>query len=171
MVPEPIPAVTFELTLEDFRALQRHVCRPIKRPPLLQHLLVGLASVIMLGLAIEFLPSPPSFFAGLLSALILIFTVSYFGTRRARAVTDPAPNGSILCSHDYWLEDEGLRCRTPGWHGVTRWSGIVKVDETDQHLFVMIDRAAAYTFPKRAFASPTDAASFAERVRARLTAR
>jgi len=61
MVPEPIPAVTFELTLEDFRALQLHVCRPIKRPPLFQHLLVGLASVIMVGLAIEFLPSPPSF--------------------------------------------------------------------------------------------------------------
>ncbi|HEX6273528.1 MAG TPA: YcxB family protein [Polyangiaceae bacterium] len=163
--------MTFALTIDDYRALQMHICRPIKRLPVLQHLLVGLPSGIMLGVAIKFLPSPRSFFVGFLGAFILILAVSHLASRRARAVTDPVPNGSILCSHEYWLEDDGLRCRTPGWHGVTRWSAIFRVDETDQHLFVMIDRAAAYTLPKRAFASPADAARFAELVRARLTAR
>jgi hypothetical protein len=171
MPPENVAAVTFELTLDDYRALQRHVCRPVRRPPLHHHLLLGLASFALVLAALSSLPSPRSFFVGLFGGLVLLAGYSMVVARRARAVTDPGPNGSILCRQEYSFDDEGLRHRTPHWEGVTRWSGIIRVDETEHHLFLMIDRAAAYTIPKRAFASSADAASFVERVRARLAGR
>jgi hypothetical protein len=171
MPPESAAAVTFELTLDDYRALQRHLCRPVKRPPLRYHLLVGLGSAAIAGPALSFLPSPNSFFVGFFAALLFLAGFSMFLSRRARAILEPEPNGSILCRQEYSFADEGLHHRTPHWEGVTRWSGLIRIDETEQHLFLMIDRAAAYTIPKRAFASSADAASFVARIRARLAGR
>ena len=167
---EDAEAVTFELTLDDYRALQAHVCRPVRRPSLSQHLLLGLPGGVVVGVAALVLGSHKSFFAGLLIGFVLVIAFSLVAARRARAATDPQPNGSILCRQEYWLSDEGLRHRTPYWEGVTRWGGLVRVDETERHLFLMIDRAAAYTIPKSAFTSSAHAASFVERVRARLGA-
>jgi hypothetical protein len=50
------------------------------------------------------------------------------------------------------LGDQGVDIRTPHWDALTRWSGIISVDETPGHVFIKIDASSAYTVPVRAFA-------------------
>jgi hypothetical protein len=64
---------------------------------------------------------------------------------------EPSPHGTIICQYTVTLSDQGVDIRTPHWDTLTRWSGIVSVDETPDHVFLRIDTAAAYTVPVRAF--------------------
>jgi hypothetical protein len=171
MPSENAAAVAFELTLDDYQAFQVYACRPVKRPPWPFLLLLVLVTVATVVTALRLVASRDSFMVGFFVANAVVGGYSLLIVRRARGISEPMPNGCILCRQEYWVEDEGLRQRTPHWDGVTRWSGILRVEETEHHLFLMLDRVMAYIVPKRAFASPADAASFAERVRARLGGR
>jgi hypothetical protein len=170
MPPEDAAAVTFELTLDDYRALQQHLCRPARRP-LWHYPLLVVTVFVLVFVALSSLPSPESFFVGLFGGLVFVAGYSMLVAWHTRVATDPMPNAAFLCRQEYSFVDEGLRHRTPHREGVTRWSGILRVDETERYLFLMFDRAAGYAIPKRAFASPADAASFSNRVRAQLARR
>ena len=158
----------FEFTLEDYRALQTHICRPVKRQPKTLLVVVSVVFGAIGGVALVNLPSRGSFFAGFAVATAVTLAVVVFSAKRTRTLLDPSSNGSILCSYEYSLENDGLRSRTPHWDCLTRWSGIASVDETEKHLFVMIDRAAAYAIPKRGFASHADAMRFLESLKTGL---
>ena len=150
--------VAFELTLEDYRALQRQLCAPINRLPWYVHALVALATAAGSVLAIVAFSSPLGFLLGLCFGIAMVAVVTKGAMARNKGLLDPMPNGSVLCAYDFSFSQQGVAIRTPHWDSNSRWSGVTGLAETQTHLFLMIDRAAAYTLPKRAFASAEELA-------------
>lgn len=160
--------VDVELTDQDFRAFCKAAYRYSKSlptPDVGRHRLVfGLLFVIAVlvdlaairlvdgSLAEHFL------FASLVSLTFLVF-VFYFQLR-ARRQMQPDETGSVLGRKSYELTDAGIVERTPHSESMFRWSGVRAVDETPEHLFLFIDRCAAYIIPKRSFLSLDRASDF-----------
>jgi hypothetical protein len=168
MSGQNIKVARFELTLADFWAMQAYLCRPVKRYPWYLPLSIGVAFGVGSILAFEAGVSPPSFLLGLIGALVLFATFTFYASARARSLLQPLPNAGILCSYEYTFDEQGVTTRTPGWETLTRWSGVIAIEETPRHVFLKIDKAAAYTIPKRAFSSPEHLTELREYARARV---
>jgi hypothetical protein len=114
----------------------------------------------------------PEGYAATLAAfvgLVIFLTVfSAFGSKRARDVSDP--RGTFLKGFRITLDDDGVHIDGENFRGLHRWAGILRLQETDTHMFLYTDGAQAIIVPKRCFASGEIAARFASVVRDRLAA-
>lgn len=145
--------VKFELTPEDYRALQVYLCAP--RSPRARRK----TYIVVIGAAIGLLASRVlgreglPFLVGAVFALVMNFVYMRRSQARVQARLFPKPNGYILCQHDISLDETGIVVVTPYWTGKTLWSGAFSVDQTGDHVFLRLDAPAAYAIPKAAFAS------------------
>jgi hypothetical protein len=87
----------------------------------------------------------------LVCAAIFVSFWLFFRWRFSRALP-PVAEGSLLGPRRTTLDDWGIRERSAHSEHCTDWQGVLSVEETEQHIFVMIDRFAGYVIPKRAFA-------------------
>ena len=112
----------------------------------------------------------PEGYAATLAAFIgLVVFLTVFGalgTRRRRGTPDP--RGTFLKGFRITLEDDGVHIEGENFRGLHRWAGVLRLQETDTHMFLYTDSAQAIIVPKRCFASAEIAARFASLVRARL---
>ena len=76
----------------------------------------------------------------------------------ARA-TPPAERGAFLVRRQVSLDENGIREQSAEHKHYSTWQGVLSVEETPDHVFLMIDRFAGYIVPKRAF---SDAAQLGE---------
>ena len=74
----------------------------------------------------------------------------------------PDENGALLGKKTYQLSDEGIREITDNSETLTKWKGIQRIEETNEYVFVFVDRIAAYIFPKREFKSKEELGQFLE---------
>lgn len=86
-----------------------------------------------------------SFGLGALSMLILLVLVQRDLWRNIA----PLEDGSILGSHTFDFDEDGLRQCCEHCESVMRWAGVHELRETETHFFVMTDRIAGYVIPKR----------------------
>jgi hypothetical protein len=75
------------------------------------------------------------------------------GGRFARAAT-PSDRGAFLGPRRTSIDGSGVREESAHHNSLTTWHGVLAVEETPAHVFLMIDRFAGYIIPKRAFAAP-----------------
>jgi hypothetical protein len=159
------PTVSFELGPHDYKALVRYACSFPKGPSrgwarVLGVLAGGAASLV----ALRFIDSPLSFMVGMLVIMVLLWVILKLVMRWQQ----PNPGGAILCKYDVALGAEAVEIKTPSWQTRLAWSGIVSVDETPEHVFFRIEKAAAYMVPKRAFPTPEALNSFLDFARAHV---
>jgi len=95
----------------------------------------------------------------LVCAAIFVSFWLFFRWRFSRALP-PVAEGSCLGPRRTTLDDGGIREKSAHSEHYTDWQGVLSVEETDQHIFVMIDRFAGYIIPKRAFADVTHSQEF-----------
>jgi len=70
------------------------------------------------------------------------------------------PNGSFLTPTDIELAPDGVHWSSKRGEGRTNWSAVHKIEETKQHTYIFVDRAAVHVLPKRNFATPEAATAF-----------
>ncbi len=174
--------VSFELTRDDYAALTFHKA-PSPRMTrqrllvlaLLLGLMVGLMGLLTLlhgGLAwIDEAPllRPLLWVIGIavgafvaLSALLWALRV---WVRRL-----PREDGATLGEHTLEVGEEGFHVEGRSGRSFVKWTAVVEVRETREHVFLFVDRMLAYVVPKRAFASTAECASFVDHAKARAPA-
>lgn len=135
--------VQFELVLDDYNAMLKHVCAPglSERLSWLGAVFVGSFGMALFG------QDGRSFLAGMVVGLLLMVVR---GLRMQRRLL-PRPGGAVLCRYDVQLTQVGVHVQTPNWMSDAPWHGILAVEETAAHCFLRIDTSSVYTIPKRSF--------------------
>jgi hypothetical protein len=162
-------SITFNLELPDHRAMTAFVCGPRGGPSKrVRWVVAPLAVFFTVGIASQFVESVPSFILGMLALLFWLWVVIKFLVPLAQRKFEPIPGGTILCEYQLTITPNGVDIRTPHWDALTRWSGVVSIDETPDYVFLRLDNVAAYTVPRRAFADDDARACFVSAARAHL---
>jgi len=160
--------VSYEVELRDYRALMAYLCKPVVAKSRQLGRVLGVATAALAGLlGVLFVESVLSFLLGMLVLAVLLFVSMRIVTPRAQREIEPIAGGFILCKHDMRLTAEGLETETPYQRRLTLWRGVIGVSESDDHVFLRVDRGAAYIVPKRAFTTREALTAFLDVARAR----
>ena len=117
------------------------------------------ASIIGLGVVIAISLNKP-FDIGDIAILAILYYLVYFAiyglysiltyhSLRQTVKKYPDKDGSILGRKEYTISEEGFREVTEASEMLTKWKGIQKVEETEKHIFIFIDKISAFIIPKR----------------------
>ena len=101
--------------------------------------------------------------AGLFFFLIILNAFAYF--RRART---PAPRSTLVQDFKLTAAPDGLHVAAENMTAHYDWRGILRLNETDTHLYLYTDGAQTIAVPKRCFTSREQASRFAIVVRSQL---
>jgi hypothetical protein len=172
-VPESSASVEIKGRPEDRRALSL-AFRDARRWTGRLNLLIGcllFAVVVIFGrdIFMRYWQMPMAYAATLAAFIGLVVFITSFdiaGRSRVRKTTDP--RATFTKGYRVTLDDEGVHIDADHFRALHRWPGVLKLQETDKHLFLYTDGAQAIIVPKRCFASPEDAERFAGVVRAHL---
>lgn len=171
--------VSFELTRDDYAALTFHKASPPRMTrqrllvlALLLGVMVGLMGLLTLlhgGLAwVDEAPllRPLLWAIGIaVGAFVAISALLWALRLWVRRL--PRDDGATLGEHTLEVDEDGFHVEGRSGRAFVKWSAIVEVRETNEHLFLFVDRMLAYVVPKRAFTSADECAAFADYVRAR----
>jgi len=145
-----------EVTLEpsDFCAWQAFVKQSAGLSIGLRDFLGGIVVGVLLVLVTKFTNLEFHYLsAGFTLAVVGALTLHFSHRVRSRLVPDAT--GVILGPHRYTIDKDGFRVTTPHYQATYSWSAIKSWPETQDHLFIKLDRVAAIIVPKRAFADPS----------------
>jgi len=148
------PAINYELLLDDYHAVVKHVSASGRSERLLwlgAVFVVTFGSMVFLGARNRI-----AFLVGMLVGLWLVFVYVLRAQRRIR----PRPGAAVICRYDVQLTPSGVHVQTPNWTSDVPWHGILAVEETAAHCFFRVDSHAAYIFPKRSFPDAEDMQQF-----------
>jgi len=83
----------------------------------------------------------------------------------ARKLAGEGENKGVLCDHVIAITEEGLRETTQVSESRSTWTGIERIVENEEYVFIYISACQAHVIPKRAFASEKDSKEFIEQAR------
>jgi hypothetical protein len=148
--PARILAVT--VTLADYDAFQREICRPaLRATPAEKPLLAGLFLLLVVAFIALFNMHAVSGrdLIVLSVACLLLWGLAQLFRGRVRAQLAPASDGVVLGDLRIELSEPRLRVVSRQFETLLSWSAVRELRETPTHLFLMIDNAAGYILPKR----------------------
>jgi len=155
-----MPTVQFESTQVDIQAFQRFAVSRVRGFTSKASLGLSWRSIVVgipVGVALLVASRLSAFeFDGrtaVVCAIVFVAFSVFFSGRFSRALP-PADRGSLLGSRQVVLDDKGVRDESVHHRHESDWPGVLSIDETDAHIFLMIDRFAGYIVPKRAFSNP-----------------
>jgi len=143
MTDAPAKVVQFELSLDDYHAMVKHVGAP---PPSERALSLAAACIASFSLVASGRDGRMAF-AGMMAGILLILVK----VSRAQRRLQPRPGRAVLCHYDVRFTEGGAHVHTPNWTCDVPWHGIFAVEETVAHCFLRVDAASVYTIPKRSF--------------------
>ncbi len=163
--------VDVQITIEDFRAFCKAAYKraqslppPSESNPWRRRLLAGFAffGVVLVDLVAIRLTDGPIvqyfLFGGLLALPFCGFFVYSYVNAQHRM--QPEESGAVLGRKSFELTENGVVEVSPQTESITRWAGVMSVEETPEHIFLFVDRSAAFIIPKRCFGAPDEAAEF-----------
>ena len=151
----------FVQTRADMAAFQRAVTARVRRDVRSPSYYAGLtalavvAGALLSGVAGLRLHAPSA-----IAVLVLGLIVWWFISKLYRGAVTPLEEGSLVGPRRIELDDDGVRQIAALHEARTRWPGVLSVDATDTHIFLMTDRLAGYIVPRRAFADGEEAEAF-----------
>lgn len=80
--------------------------------------------------------------------------------RNARRIYSQSESKSVLGAHTIAIGPEGVSERTAVGESRIAWSGIERIEDDDEYLFLYIGPLVAHVIPKRAFKTAEDANAF-----------
>ena len=84
---------------------------------------------------------------------ITIISLSFFLTKRNIKKMQPIANGSIIGEHEYTLTDNEIVDHKGNHKSSSTYDSILIIKETDNNLFIFIDKVAAYIINKKRISS------------------
>jgi YcxB-like protein len=103
-----------------------------------------------------------------IATLLFVSAFLWFYRRRVTSNVVSDESSAALGSKLVTLDDSGVGQTDARNAGSTRWEGVVGVEETADHIFLMIDRFAGYIVPKRCFSTAGEASQFVRFAREHL---
>lgn len=164
-------AITFTNTLDDIIAFNMYHVRTSRVTRRMRFWATWGITVVLLGLALVL-----SLLSGSISSLIwmgawAIFYLSYSLStynRRIRKATrrmyEEGKNKGVLGKHTIRIDEDGLHETSEVSEGKTLWSGIERIGEDENYLFVYVQAMMAHVIPKHRI-DAGDLASFTEELR------
>jgi hypothetical protein len=89
-------------------------------------------------------------------------------SRLYRTAVRPLRAGSLVGRRRVELSEDGVRQLAELHDAKTRWAGVLSIDETPSHIFLMTDKLAGYIIPRRAFTDDAQRRAFVEFARSRV---
>ncbi len=156
-----MPTVQFTAVKADMAAFQRFVTARIRRSvrtPVYFGVLVLFA--VILGELLRRVPALQ--FHTPTAALVLGLggLLWWVLSRLYRYAALPVDGGALVGPRRIELTDDGVRQVSETQDGRSTWAGILSVDETPTHIFLMTDRLAGYIVPVTAFTTADDRRAF-----------
>jgi len=146
-----MPTVRYRLTVPDYRVLSAYLCSPQRTRSMSWPALLAFVIATTTFAAVAFRTSGRAFVLGMfVAALALMFYFQHLQSR-AQKLFVPRQDGVFLCEHEVTLTDEGVRTHSVHGAGELKWSAVIAVDETQNHIFIRYDTTSASVIPKAAF--------------------
>jgi hypothetical protein len=79
--------------------------------------------------------------------LFLVLYAFYLTQYRKRMA--PEEEGFVLGERTYFVDENGMKDIRPYHESATQWSGVVRIGETQNHVFLMLDKLAGHIIPTR----------------------
>jgi hypothetical protein len=164
--------VTYQLTLDDFKALQKMSEKQSASQQRLWNIFTIVVGTIVAGYSLwlrthaprprllhSYQPTPLMTLNSLLGVVVLSIPI-YFVMQHFRRKADAELLREIQHTVTAWLEPDGFF--TEGHHGENRqrWDTLHDLTETPTHLFLWLTKNAAHIVPKSAFDSSERAEAF-----------
>lgn len=168
--------ITFQLEAADIVAFKRHHLTTVKRIGeramfvwiVILFILVA-ASVAANKVAGGFRPMAAAVPVVVVLGLIAVFVQLLIRNLPKAELARLARSGDLkkaLARQRVTILDEGIDQANEFGAGMTRWTGVSRVDKTERHAFVYVNADAAMIIPARAFAAPGEFDEFVMRMRA-----
>ncbi len=161
--------ITYKLEPHDLRAFQRYAQKHLPSARRVRYILwaviVGYALLLTLSSDDHRLGFRVFYFCVTLILFWLIMRICMFVFTRAmqwRSYTSDK-HKSVLCEHTVTLAEDALIESTPFNEGRNLWSGVYRVIDTADYIYIFITLHAAHIIPKRAFSDIESARRFYER--------
>jgi hypothetical protein len=167
-VTAPAHVVDVVQTRADMAAFQRFVTARVRRDVRSPVYYLGLtalavvAGALLSGVAGLRLHTPTA-----VLVLVLGLLVWWFISTLYRSAVTPLEDGSLVGPRRIELDEDGVHQVAALHDARTRWPGVLSVEATDAHIFLMTDRLAGYIVPRRAFAAGEEAEAFLAFARSR----
>jgi hypothetical protein len=162
--------VKADITQDDWQMLVQHVLRGLGKEGHGQKVLAAFGIGAGAGLVLFWVMPKLGFqfhsgslLVGMLGTIFCINTLSKLRMKRL----GPLLEGFVLGPRQVTVSDDGIKETTRLHESFFRWACVRSVDETAQHVFVMLDRNAGLILPKRAFSTDGDREQFVNEVRNR----
>ena len=113
------------------------------------------------------------FFAGLSFLWLVAYPIGYRWEikRNARKTYAGSQGKGILGEHTILIDPEGVTERSVVGESRTAWSGVERVDDDNQNIYLFVGPVQAHVIPKRAFENSDDADAFLQMAQAYRLAR
>ena len=121
---------------------------------------LGLVGASTKGLAGD--PSP--WILGFVFGVAWLYVAAIINAASMRKRLEPTKDGYMLGPQHVELRPDGLHIRSKRHEARFEWSIVAPPIDEKEHLFVMVERAAAVIIPKRCFQSDEEKKAFAESV-------
>lgn len=167
--------VRVELSEEDLKLGLRRVYAQLGRKSLLIIYMIAVA----IGIAVDkpllallqkqafykSMPAGMQEFVAIALFVAIVLLVFRFLLRYSPQRQYYRPEGILRSSREIRIDRDGVHQDGKHSTSLTRWGGIMKIQEDKDFILFYVDPAAAYIIPKHFFASPEDAAAFAAQAR------
>jgi hypothetical protein len=105
-------------------------------------------------------------FAAFVGLVIFITVLNLLSQRRVQESVDP--RGTFMKGYRVSLDEEGVHIESENLSALHRWPGILRLHETEDHLFLYTDGSQAIILPKRCFTGAEHVARFTQVARDRI---
>ena len=159
-------SVKYELTLEDLTAFNRHHSLTSKRARQRLRRIQAFGVVTSLVLAAiwtEWTGLMRVLFSTVMSLFWVFGYPAYYRwaiKRHTRKTYSEGANRGLLGNHSISIDAEGVTEKTSVGETRTDWSGIEKIDEDGQYVYLYVSVRQAHVIPKKAFTSTNDVEKF-----------
>jgi hypothetical protein len=152
-----------DITADDYRAFLQHAVRRAstgaRRTSFGLLVAVWAAIVVLFTWLYTATPWAPGYILSCGVGIVVGMLLSLWGVQR-RVDLSPEEGGYVLGPRVYTLDENGVRARSAATELWVGREAIRALEETPDHIFVYLDRGAALIVPRRAFATPQQAALF-----------
>jgi YcxB-like protein len=148
--------IQYTITLDDLIAFNIYVAAPMLKRSMLNSL-IGAILVFVVTVYVNF-----DFWLFATIWLVLVFVYAKFGTiyffkrRAAKLLNDSV----VLGEHTLIIDDAGIQDIQKLGKEELNWSGVQKIEDDENYIYIFIGQIRAYVIPKRCFAYPDQADAF-----------
>jgi hypothetical protein len=161
--------VQFTITLDDILAFNRYCVQHLptyKRT--YRTLLISVPVIfVLIALALSINTYRPPWLAWII-AFVAVVAWPFIWPRRYQKTMDEfvmktmqtGQNRSMLGVHTVTLSEQGLRATSEVSESSITWSGIERIEQDDQYIYLFVAATAAHIVPKRALVTMEQASDF-----------